>query len=130
MRSLMKAQQRERSIDIGRDLLEREFKRFDLNFSKIVKTADFLKAANDMGHSRADDLVSAVGYGKLSPTNVLHKLYPHDKLKPADQLAAATNGTPSALTQLFRRVAQRTRTSGGVRNRGGAGPPARGRDSV
>src|SRR6267142_2770260 len=115
IRQFIKQQQRERSIDIGRDLLEREFKRFDLNFTKIAKTSDFLKAANEMGHSRADDLVSAVGYGKLSPTNVLHKLYPHDKLKPADQLAAATNGTPSALTQLFRRVAQRTRTSGGVR---------------
>src|SRR6202165_5146240 len=83
IRSFIKNQQRERSIDIGRDLLEREFKRFDLNFGKIAKSSNFLKAANDMGHSRADDLVSAVGYGKLSPANVLHKLVPQDKLKPA-----------------------------------------------
>ena len=115
IRSFIKNQQRERSIDIGRDLLEREFKRFDLNFGKIAKSSDFLKAANEMGHSRADDLVSAVGYGKLSPTNVLQKLFPHDKLKPAEQVRAEGNGAPSALTQLFRRVAQRTRTSGGVR---------------
>jgi GTP pyrophosphokinase len=115
IRSFIKNQQRERSIDIGRDLLEREFKRFDLNFGKIAKSSDFLKAANDMGHSRADDLVSAVGYGKLSPTNVLQKLFPQDKLKPTEQVKAEGNGAPSALTQLFRRVAQRTRTSGGVR---------------
>ncbi|MFL5454794.1 MAG: RelA/SpoT family protein, partial [Myxococcales bacterium] len=115
IRNFIKGQQRERSIDIGRDLLEREFKRFDLNFGKLVKSSDFLKAANDMGHSRADDLVSAVGYGKLSPANVLHKLYPQDKLKPPQHADGDGNGATSALTQLFRRVAQRTRTSGGVR---------------
>jgi GTP pyrophosphokinase len=119
IRSFIKAQQRERSIDIGRDLLEREFKRFDLNFSKLVKTADFLKAANDMGHSRADDLVSAVGYGKLSPTNVLHKLYPAEKLaeKKPSEARADGNGEPAGnrLTELFRRVARSTRTTGGVR---------------
>src|SRR5213082_2062655 len=76
IRSFIKGQQRERSIDIGRDLLDREFKRFDLNFAKVLKTPEFLKAANDMGHSRAEDLVSAVGYGKLSPANIMHKLYP------------------------------------------------------
>src|SRR6266850_580234 len=80
IRNFIKQQQRERSIDIGRDLLEREFKRFDLNFSKIAKSPEFLKNANEMGHSRPDDLVSAVGYGKLSATNVLHKLYPPEKL--------------------------------------------------
>src|SRR2546423_4991420 len=115
IRNFIKAQQRERSIDIGRDLLEREFKRFDLNFTKIAKTHEFLKAANDMGHSRADDLVSAVGYGKLSAANVLHKLYPQEKLKPAEKIDGDANGTTTALTQLFRRVAQRSRTSGGVR---------------
>src|SRR4051812_8286687 len=114
IRNFIKQQQRERSIDIGRDLLEREFKRFDLNFSKIIKTPEFLKNANEMGHSRPDDLVSAVGYGKLSATNVLHKLYPPEKLteKPVE-----VNGAESGnrLTELFRRVAQRTRTTGGVR---------------
>ena len=117
IRSFIKLQQRERSIDIGRDLLEREFKRFDLVFSKVVKSSDFLKAANEMGHSRADDLVSAVGYGKLSPTNVVQKYLPPEKMlekKPAE-LQAAEAQPGNRLTELFRRVAQRTRTGGGVR---------------
>src|SRR2546425_2226431 len=115
IRNFIKAQQRERSIDIGRDLLEREFKRFDLNFAKALKTHEFLKAANDMGHSRADDLVSAVGYGKLSAANVLHKLSPQEQLKPAEKIDGDANGTTSALTQLVRRVPQASRTSGGGR---------------
>src|SRR6202171_5235001 len=118
IRSFIKNQQRERSIDIGRDLLEREFKRFDLNFSKIIKTSDFLKAANEMGHSRADDLVSAVGYGKLSPTNVPHKLYPAEKLaekKPSETAGGNGESAGNRLSELFRRVARSTRTTGGVR---------------
>jgi GTP pyrophosphokinase len=117
IRNFIKQQQRDRSIDIGRDLLEREFKRFDLNFPKILKTPEFLRAANDMGHSRADDLVSAVGYGKLSPTNVLNKLYPPERLaekKPVEAVDGNGEGG-NRLTELFRRVAQRTRTTGGVR---------------
>jgi GTP pyrophosphokinase len=115
IRSFIKTQQRERSIDIGRDLLEREFKRFDLNFAKAVKGREFLKAANEMGHSRPEDLVSAVGYGKLSPANVLNKLYPDAQKK--DSEATSGNGEPGGnrLTELFRRVAQRARTTGGVR---------------
>src|SRR5438309_4060787 len=92
IRSFIKNQQRERSIDIGRDLLEREFKRFDLNFGKVVKGTAVLKAANEMGHLRPEDRVTAVGYGKLSPTNVLHKLYPQEKLKPAEKIGSEGNG--------------------------------------
>ena len=115
IRNFIKQTQRERSIEIGRDLLEREFKRFDLNFAKIAKSPDFLKAANDMGHSRADDLVSAVGYGKLSPTNILNKLYPEKLKEPAPVDGNGNGETGNRLTELFRRVAQRTRTTGGVR---------------
>src|SRR5438874_5329753 len=61
IRQFIKQQQRERSLEIGRDLLEREFRRFDLTFGKVVKTREFLKIANEYGHARADDLVSAVG---------------------------------------------------------------------
>src|SRR5918911_5732168 len=80
IRGFIKTQHRERSLEIGRDLLEREFRRFDLTFGKVVKTPDFLKVANDYGHARADDLVSAVGYGKLSPANVLQRLLPPERL--------------------------------------------------
>src|SRR5205807_9682191 len=118
IRQFIKQQQRERSLEIGRDLLEREFRRFDLTFGKSVKTREFLKVANDYGHARADDLVSAVGYGKLSPNNVLQRLLPPEKLAEKEKKADGVDGAAahqSRLTQLFRKVAQRSRTGGGVR---------------
>jgi len=118
IRNFIKQQQRERSLEIGRDLLEREFRRFDLTFSKMVKTSDFQKIANEYGHARSEDLVSAVGYGKLSPASILQRLLPPEKLaekKPQPDGDGAQNGHPSRLTELFRRVAQRNRAGGGVR---------------
>jgi GTP pyrophosphokinase len=117
IRSFIKQQQRDKSIDIGRDLLEREFRRFDINFTKFAKSADFLKRANDMGHARADDLVSAVGYGKLSPREVLVRVVPEELLRERMGEKTPPPVAPSGnrLTELFKRVAQRTRTSGGVR---------------
>jgi guanosine-3',5'-bis(diphosphate) 3'-pyrophosphohydrolase len=119
IRAYIKQQQRDKSLDIGRDLLEREFKRFDLNFSKFYKSSEFVQHANDMGHARADDLVSAVGYGKLSPMNVLQKVVPAEKL--AEKRAAAgepgkppPSSTAGRLTELFKRVAARSRATGGV----------------
>ena len=117
IRQFIKMQQRERSLEIGRDLLEREFRRFDLTFTKMVKAPEFLKLANDYGHSRADDLVSAVGYGKLSPANVLQRLLPPERLAQKKGDGAEADGVEhqSRLSQLFRKVAQRSRTGGGVR---------------
>jgi GTP pyrophosphokinase len=117
IRQFIKLQQRERSLEIGRDLLDREFRRFDLTFTKMVKAPEFLKLANDYGHSRADDLVSAVGYGKLSPANVLQRLLPPERLAQKKGDGADGDGAEhhSRLSQLFRKVAQRSRTGGGVR---------------
>src|SRR5712671_4860522 len=117
IRQFIKLQQRERSLEIGRDLLDREFRRFDLTFTKMVKAPEFLKLANDYGHSRADDLVSAVGYGKLSPANVLQRLLPPERLaqKKGEGVDGEVVEHQSRLSQLFRKVAQRSRTGGGVR---------------
>jgi GTP pyrophosphokinase len=121
IRAFVKQSQREKSLAIGRDLLDREFKRFDVNFTKLAKTSDFLKEANAMGHARADDLVSAVGYGKLSPRDVVLKIVPEEKRRekegggepPAPVNAA--QGAVNRLADLFKRVAQRARATGGVR---------------
>jgi GTP pyrophosphokinase len=118
IRNFIKQQQRERSLEIGRDLLDREFRRFDLTFSKLLKTPGFLKVANEYGHARAEDLVSAVGYGKLSPANVLQKILPPEKFaekEKRDGNGVGASHPGNRLTELFRRVAQRNRTAGGVR---------------
>src|SRR5205085_1397736 len=74
------------------------------------------------GAARPEDLISAIGYGKVQASQILHKILPPERLAKTDgkdgEQARSGNGilsAPARLTELFKRVAQRTRTGGGVR---------------
>src|SRR3989440_6739057 len=64
-------QQRAESMEIGRKLFEKEAARFQLSPKKVLTddNADFKHVANDYGYGRVDDLLAAIGYGKLIPRN-------------------------------------------------------------
>jgi guanosine-3',5'-bis(diphosphate) 3'-pyrophosphohydrolase len=74
------AEERERSIELGRKLFEKEARRFDLNGKTLVEGEAFAKLAGEYG-GRADELFAEIGYGKLSPRQVLDKLVPREELK-------------------------------------------------
>jgi GTP pyrophosphokinase len=93
-----------RSLEIGREVAERELRRYGLNLTRLQKDGDLAKVASAMGYRIGDDLLVALGYGKVAPHQVLAKLLPPDKL------AAPAVAPPPAsrLTELFRKVAGRT----------------------
>ncbi len=67
--------QRERAIEIGRKLLEREARKFKVSLHKFV-TADYDRVANEYGLGNESDLLSSIGFGKYSARVVLNKLSP------------------------------------------------------
>ncbi len=67
--------QRERAIEIGRKVMEKEARRYRIAI-KDIKDADLQKVASEYGLSRADDLMAAIGYGKYSAKTVLGKVIP------------------------------------------------------
>ena len=69
-----------RAIDLGRKVLEKEGKRYDLNINKLLETDRFAKAANELGFQN-DELFAQIGYGKLAPKQVLDRLVPQGELK-------------------------------------------------
>jgi GTP pyrophosphokinase len=81
IRQWIKKEQRERSIALGREICEKEFKRFTLNLAKLVKSGEIQKVVNDFGFQAADDLMASVGYGKISPKQIVGKLVPPEKLE-------------------------------------------------
>jgi GTP pyrophosphokinase len=68
-------QQRAESIDIGRKLFEKEAARFQLSVKKLLSSSDveMKRVASEYGYGRVDDLLAAIGYGKLIPRNVIAK---------------------------------------------------------
>ncbi|HKI26180.1 MAG TPA: bifunctional (p)ppGpp synthetase/guanosine-3',5'-bis(diphosphate) 3'-pyrophosphohydrolase [Candidatus Sulfotelmatobacter sp.] len=67
--------QRERAIEIGRKLIEKEARKYRIAF-KEIKDEDLLKVANGYGLGKGDDLMSGIGYGKYSARQVLARLLP------------------------------------------------------
>ncbi|TWJ26369.1 RelA/SpoT family protein [Geobacter argillaceus] len=81
IRAWIKTEERKRSITLGREICEKEFRRFSLNFSKLQKTGEIKRIAVEFGFVGEDDLMAAVGYGKLSWTQVAGKFLPDEKLE-------------------------------------------------
>ncbi|HPX61248.1 MAG TPA: bifunctional (p)ppGpp synthetase/guanosine-3',5'-bis(diphosphate) 3'-pyrophosphohydrolase [Deltaproteobacteria bacterium] len=80
IRTWIKTEERKRSILLGRDICEKEFRRYSINLQKIQKTGEFKKAANEFGFAADDDLLAAVGYGKISAGQIVGKLLPEEKV--------------------------------------------------
>ena len=80
IRHYLSERERERSIDIGRKLFEKEAERFRLSPKKIISSGDLQRMAPDYGLARADDIFAAIGYGKVQPRALIAKLLPPDRL--------------------------------------------------
>jgi guanosine-3',5'-bis(diphosphate) 3'-pyrophosphohydrolase len=85
IRQWIKKEQRERSIALGREICEKEFRKFSLNFAKLVKSGEMEQVVNDFGFQAVDDLMASVGYGKISSKQIAGKLVPPEKLEAGDK---------------------------------------------
>ncbi len=72
----LKIEEQKRSVEIGRRLLEREFRRHDLPPAKVFKSDRLTEVAKTLGYDSADELSAAVGYGRLPTTEVISGLMP------------------------------------------------------
>jgi len=83
IRAWIKTEERKRSITLGREICEKELRRYSLNFAKLSKSGDIKRAAGEFGLQGEDDLMAAIGYGKLSAVQLAGKLAPGTKIEPA-----------------------------------------------
>lgn len=81
IRAWIKIEERKRSIVLGREICEKDFRRYSLNLQKIQKSGEFKKIAAEFGYAADEDLLAAVGYGKISSNQIVAKLLPEEKLK-------------------------------------------------
>lgn len=82
IRTWIKTEERKRSITLGREICEKELRRYSLNFAKLSKSGEVKRAAAEFGLHNEDDLLAAIGYGKLSAVQLAGKLAPEQKIDP------------------------------------------------
>jgi len=103
--------QRDRAIEIGRKLLEREARKYKVTLSKFDEP-DFARIAADYSLSTTSDMMAAIGFGKYSARQVLNRLAPGILAQPtADPDGNAVSASPASDTAAAKRLAIQASTT-------------------
>ncbi len=92
--------QRERAIEIGRKLIEKEARKYRVSL-KDVKDENWQKIASDYGAGRPDDLMAGIGYGKYSARQILGRMAPAAGAPLADEEQEKPSGLASVVRRVF-----------------------------
>jgi len=77
IRGLINAREKERSYSLGREMCEKLFRKKNQNFNALIKSGHIGEVADTFGFKSVDDLIAHVGFGKLTPMQVLNKALPN-----------------------------------------------------
>jgi len=98
IRHWLNIQQRERALEVGKRLLEKEARHFSVNLKKTMDEIDIGPVAAEYGYHSVEDLYAGMGFGKISPRSLLTKLIPD---KAFDEEAVSKD---SKLTSVVKKV--------------------------
>ncbi|MDI3255804.1 MAG: bifunctional (p)ppGpp synthetase/guanosine-3',5'-bis(diphosphate) 3'-pyrophosphohydrolase [Bacillota bacterium] len=95
--------QRERAIEIGKKLLEREARKYKVSLAKFEEP-DYERVARDYSMVTPSDLLAAIGFGKYSARQVLNRLSPGSTSQqaPETETAVSASGTSEAVRRVSR----------------------------
>ncbi len=106
IRHYIRAEQREKNKEYGRELLEKELKKFGRTVKKLIKNGEMLDAARSCKFQNIDDLFVNVGYGKIQPETVLKRLVPEEEReKPKEE---------GRLSKLFKAITPQKKKRPGI----------------
>ena len=95
IRHWLNEHQRERAIEIGRKLLEREARKYKVALSQFEES-DYARVAADYSVATPSDLWAAIGFGKYSARQVLNRLAPGLIHQPQETETPAAAPSPGA----------------------------------
>jgi GTP pyrophosphokinase len=80
IRAWLNANERSRSIALGKELADKEFHRYKFSLKPFAADGRLDKALSKLGFPGLDDFHAAVGYGKITPHSLLSALVPESEL--------------------------------------------------
>nr|HPK54371.1 bifunctional (p)ppGpp synthetase/guanosine-3',5'-bis(diphosphate) 3'-pyrophosphohydrolase [Smithellaceae bacterium] len=100
IKSWINQEEKKSSLALGRDLLEKEFKRHNLKFSSFVKSEDIKSVFAEYGVNSVDDLISQVGFGRVSPKQIVNHFLPDEAAKSPEPVTEKIKKKPEATPSL------------------------------
>ncbi|ALC16471.1 GTP pyrophosphokinase [Desulfuromonas soudanensis] len=80
IRQWVKTEQREKSLQMGRDLFEKELRKYGFSINRALASPGMAEAVAELGFQKVDDLLAGLGYGKVSLGQVIARIVPQEKL--------------------------------------------------
>lgn len=87
-----KIEEQKHALELGRRLLEQEFRRQDFPVAQSLKSDRLLGMAKVKGCETVDELIRLVGYGRLAPDQIVSHFHEGAEQKP---LPSVKSGAPS-----------------------------------
>ena len=103
IRAVVREEQQEQSLALGRQILEKELRKHSLNLNKVIKGPEFAEVLAETRSRTAEDYMRSVGYGKAPIMPLLRRLLPADQLHEKSK--------ESRLSTLIRKVVMRRPSS-------------------
>jgi GTP pyrophosphokinase len=103
IRQWIKTQEKERSITLGREMLEKAFRKERQAFAALAKSEKMSAVVEQLGFKTLEDLIANVGYGKITPLQVV---------RPFIAKPTAEESRESILAKLMSRVRKKKPRTG------------------
>jgi len=89
IRAFVKVEQRKRALEMGKEMLERSFRKESIPLQKFFEGPKFEKLLRDEGCASIDDLYIRIGYGKITPAIIIETIVP-EKVKVEQEVTSET----------------------------------------
>src|SRR6516162_6088312 len=97
IRHWLTEQESEKAIELGRKMLEKEARKYKQNIKEILGSERMGELLAEYGASKLEDLLSSIGYGKVSAKTIIQRLSP-------DGLKETAPEEESMITSVVKRV--------------------------
>lgn len=104
IRQWIAREQKERKYALGRELLEKDFRKHSLNLSKLIRSGEIERVARECNYKDVESLVAAVGSGMVPPSQIIKRLVRAEDFKPEEApvfqkvLRKAVKRSPTAIS--------------------------------
>lgn len=96
VRSWLRKAEREKSLNLGREICEKELKRYDTTLKKMVKSGHVKVLLKDLHCNSLEDMLAKVGSGMITIPHLVKTLQPPEIRKEEEERIASTDPIASS----------------------------------
>ena len=85
IRHWLNEQESGKAIELGRKMFEKEARKYKQNVRELLESENLLTLLPDYASSTVEDLLSTIGYGKISAKQILARISPDGLKEPAPE---------------------------------------------